>query len=100
MRNAPTPASQPEQAELPAMISTLCYYEGSLGPYHPHTLCLLILVGQEYWLAGLPEYGRPLLERAVRDAGQCLARDHELRLRAIAALRDLTEQPGGRAVLQ
>ena len=100
MRSAPPSASRPDQAELPAMISTLCVYESSLGPYHPHTLCLLIVVGHAYWLAGRPEYGRPLLERAVRDTGRYLGRDHDLRIRATAALRDLIDQPRRPVVLQ
>jgi hypothetical protein len=46
-------------------------------------------VGIAYWQAGEPRYARPLLERAVRDLGRYLGADHDLRLRAIATLRDL-----------
>jgi hypothetical protein len=39
--------------------------------------------------AGELACARPLLERAVRDLGRFLGTEHDLRLRAIAALRDV-----------
>src|SRR5580658_4880968 len=77
-----------ERTELPSMLATLCSYESWFGPYHPQTLCLMTQVAIAYWQAGEPQ-ARPLLERAVRDLGRYLGADHDLRLRAIAALRDL-----------
>jgi hypothetical protein len=71
------------------MLATLCSYESCFGPYHPQTLCLMAQVAIAYWQAGEIHRARPLLERAVRDLGHGLGQDHDLRLRAIAALRDL-----------
>jgi hypothetical protein len=71
------------------MLATLCSYESRFGPYHPQTLCLTAQVAIAHWQAGEPGPARPLLERAVRDMDHCLGREHDLRLRAIVALRDL-----------
>ncbi len=70
------------------MLATLCSYESWLGPYHPQTLRLMTQVAIAYWQAGEPQ-ARTLLELAVRDLGRHLGADHDLRLRAIATLRDL-----------
>lgn len=78
-----------DRSELRSMLATLCSYESWFGPYHPQTLRLMALVAMAYWQAGETGHARPLLERVVRDLGRCLGRDHELRLRAMAALRDL-----------
>jgi hypothetical protein len=78
-----------DRAELPSMRATLCSYESWLGPYHPQTLRLMAQLAIAYWEAGQPGHARPLLERVVRDVGRHLGREHELRLRAIATLRDL-----------
>jgi len=78
-----------DRSELPSMFATLCSYESWFGPYHPQTLRLMALLAIAYWQAGEPGHARPLLERAVRDLGHNLGRDHDLRLRAMAALRDL-----------
>jgi hypothetical protein len=77
-----------ERTELSSMLATLCSYESWFGPYHPQTLHLMTQVAIAYWQAGEPQ-ARPLLERAVRDLGRHLGADHDLRLRAIATLRDL-----------
>jgi len=77
-----------EQSDLKGMLATLCSYENCFGPYHPQTLRLMTQVAIAYWQAGEPG-ARPLLERAVRDLGRHLGADHDLRLRALAALRDL-----------
>ena len=77
-----------ERTELPSMLATLCSYENCFGPYHPQTLRLMTMVALALWQAGEPQ-ARPLLERAIRDLGRHLETDRELRLRAIAALRDL-----------
>jgi hypothetical protein len=78
-----------DRTELPSMLATLCYYESRFGPYHPHTLRRMAHVADAYWQAGELEHARPLLERVIKDVGRCLSRDHELRLKAIASLRDL-----------
>src|ERR1700689_2907889 len=78
-----------ERSQLPGMLATLCSYENWLGPYHPQTLCLMTQVAVAYWQAGEPGYARPLLERSVRDLGRHLGAEHDLRLLAMAALRDL-----------
>jgi hypothetical protein len=79
--------------EIPGMLATLCCWENWLGPYHPNTLRLSVELGIALWQGGDPARARPLLERAVRDLGRCLGRDHKLRLQALAALYDvLTEQ--------
>lgn len=82
-------AKSMEQGELASMLATLCSYESWFGPYHPQTLCLMAQVASAYWQAGEPRRARPLLERVVRDLGRFLDRDHDLRLRALATLRDL-----------
>jgi hypothetical protein len=77
------------QTELPGMLATLCSYENLFGPYHPQTLRLMAEIANAYWQAGELGHARPLLERAVRDLGRHLGTGHDLRLRALAALRDL-----------
>ncbi len=76
------------------MLATLCFYDNWLGPYHPRTLHLMVQVADACWHAGTVVYARPLLERAVRDIGRHLGQDHELRLRAMAMLRDLLATQG------
>jgi len=76
------------------MLATLCSYEGRFGPYHPHTLRLMAQVGMACRQAGELGVARPLLERVVRDADHCLGREHEVRLLAIAALRDVFAEQG------
>jgi hypothetical protein len=68
--------------ELASMVATLCCYEERFGPYHPMTLRLMTDVAIQLG-------HRAMLERAIRDVERFLGRTHELRLRAIAALRDL-----------
>ena len=83
-----------ERNDLPSMVSTLCSYENLFGPYHPHTLRLTAEAGLAFWHFGECAYARPLLERAIRDLGRYLGREHEARLRAIAGLRDLLLNEG------
>ena len=83
-----------DQAKLPGMLATLCFYDNWLGPYHPQTLHLMVQVAGAYCEAGLFGDARPLLERAVRDIGRHLGQDHDLRLTAMAALRDLLTAQG------
>jgi hypothetical protein len=71
------------------MLATLWSYESRFGPYHPQTLCLMTHLGAAYWQAGELRRARPLLERAVRDLARHLGEGHDLRLRALATLRDL-----------
>jgi hypothetical protein len=49
----------------------------------------MVEVGEALRENGERDRARPLLERAVRDLGRFLGRDHDPRLRAIASLRDL-----------
>jgi hypothetical protein len=71
------------------MLATLCWYESWLGPYHPQTLRLMAQVAIAYWQAGEAGHARPLLERAIRDLRRYGGPDQDLRLRAMAVLRDL-----------
>jgi len=82
-------ATSIDRAELPSMVATLCWYDSFFGPYHPQTLCLMAQVAFAYWQVGEVDHARPLLERVVKDLGRFLGRDHGMRLRAIATLRDL-----------
>jgi len=86
MQTAAPSTTSIDPGEIPGMLATLCSYEAWLGPYHPQTLSLLTQVGIAYLRAGETGYALPMLERAVRDLG---SHDHELRLQALEALRDL-----------
>ena len=83
-----------ERNDLLSMLSTLCSYQNLFGPFHPYTLHLMAEAGVVFWQYGECVYARPLLERAVRDLGRYLGREHEARLRAITALRDLLMNEG------
>ena len=83
-----------ERCELPSMIATLCSYQDFFGPHHPQTLCLMTEVGVAFWCHGELVRARCLLELAIRDLERYLGREHDVRLRAIAALRDLFIQQG------
>jgi hypothetical protein len=89
MQTPTNPAVNVDRAELPGMLATLCYYQDCFGPYHPQTLRLMTQVGIAYSQAGEQLRAAVLLERAVRDVARVLGADHDLRLRAIQALRDL-----------
>jgi hypothetical protein len=89
MQTAPGSTAANDQAELPSMLATLSCYESWLGPSHPQTLHLISNIAFVYSRAGEFDRCRPLLERVVRDAGRSYGRHSDLRLRAIAALRDL-----------
>jgi hypothetical protein len=71
------------------MAATLYSYECLLGPYHPQTLHLMAEVALALWHHGEIVHARPMLERTAADVGRHLGRDHALRLRTMAALRDL-----------
>jgi len=90
-----------DRAELPGMLATLTSYESLFGPYHQQTLHLLAHIAVACLQIGEAGYARPLLERAVRDMGRYLSREHELRIEAIEALRTLliAQQEYGRAAL-
>jgi tetratricopeptide (TPR) repeat protein len=83
------PATLIDKSELPGLLAALCYYQDCFGPYHPQTLRLMTQLGIAYSQAGEQPLAKVLLERVVRDLARILGADHELRLRAIAALRDL-----------
>jgi len=89
MQAATSRAIPIDPEKIPGMLATLCSYEAWLGPYHPQTLSLLTQVGIAYWQAGDARAALPVLEGAVRDLGGHLRPDHELRMQALAALRDL-----------
>jgi hypothetical protein len=89
MRTATSSAIPNDQNEIRSMLATLCSYENLFGPYHPQTLFLMAEAANACWQAGELAYARPLLERVVRDLARFLGTEHDLRLRAIAALRDL-----------
>jgi len=80
--------------ELPGMAATLYSYECLLGPYHPQTLHLMAEVALALWHHGEIAHARPMLERTAQDLRRHLGRDHDLRLRTIAALRDLLVKQG------
>jgi hypothetical protein len=90
-----------DRGELPGMLATLASYEGLFGPHDPQTLRLLAHIAVACLQIGETAYARLLLERAVRDMGRYLARDHELRIGTIEALRTLliAQQEYGRAAL-
>jgi hypothetical protein len=77
------------KSELPAMFAALCSYEDMFGPYHPQTLRLMVEVGIACVEKEEVGPARCLLARASRDLCTTLGRDHEVRVRAIEALRDL-----------
>jgi hypothetical protein len=78
-----------DPSEIPSMWATLCSYECLFGPYHPQTLCLMTELAVAYCSQGDFDRARPLLERLIPVLGQYLGREHELRLRALAALVEL-----------
>jgi hypothetical protein len=83
-----------DRNELPSMIATLFSYESWFGPYHPQTLRLMTEIGVACCKHGEIGPGRGLLERTIRDVGKYLGFDHELRFRALTALRDLFVRQG------
>jgi hypothetical protein len=89
MQSTTIPVLPTERSELASMLATLCSYETWFGPYHPQTLRLMAQVAITHWRAWEPRDARLLLERVIRDLGRHLGGDHDLRLRAIAILRDL-----------
>ena len=88
MRTTPT-GSIETRDDLSVLVATLCSYENLFGPYHPQTLALLVQAGEVFLQNGEADRARLLLERAVQDVARVLGRDHDLRIRAIAALRDV-----------
>jgi hypothetical protein len=94
MQTVPASATPIDGAQIPSMLATLYSYESLFGPYHPQTLGLTAQVADAFWQTGDFSHARPLLERTVRDVGRCLGRDHNIRLRAIATLRDLFVRQG------
>jgi hypothetical protein len=86
--NVPTRIEQPAFSDLSGMMAMLCSYEDRFGPYHPQTLALTTKLAGLLLQCGQVSQGGALLERVVRDARQYLAPHHEVRLKAVAALRD------------
>jgi hypothetical protein len=83
-----------EDTELPGMLATLSSYEDLLGPCHPMTLRLLTEVGIALWRHRETDDALIALERGLRDTTRTLERNHDLRLRLLAALRDLFTELG------
>src|ERR1035438_5490669 len=83
-----------DRANLPSLVATFCSYESLFGPYHPQTLQLLTTLGIAYWQAGELGLALSVLERAVRDLNGNLQRDHHLRLRALAAMKEVSLAQG------
>jgi hypothetical protein len=76
------------------MLATLCSYESRFGPYHPHTLQLMIAVGTKFANHGDAPRARLFLERAVADLSRVSDRHSESRRRALLILRELAERDG------
>ncbi|MGA7239852.1 MAG: tetratricopeptide repeat protein [Bryobacteraceae bacterium] len=74
--------------ELPAMLATFSSYEDMLGPCHPLTLRLLTEVGITLWRERRIDEALIVLHRGLRDTARALGRNHDLRLRQLATLRD------------
>jgi hypothetical protein len=85
-----------EGTELPGMLATLSSYEDLLGPCHPLTLRLLTEVGIALWRHRRTDDALIVFERGLRDTTRALGRNHDLRLRLLAALRDLFTELGDR----
>jgi hypothetical protein len=83
-----------EGTELPGMWATFSSYEDLLGPCHPLTLRLLTEVGITLWRHRRTDDALIVLQRGLRDTTRALGRNHDLRLRLLAALRDLFTELG------
>jgi hypothetical protein len=81
--------SELHRTELASMLATLFSYDNLFGPNHPQTLQLMAEVGIALCRSGQLDRAQPLLERGVRDLERILGRNHDLRLRILAALGDL-----------
>jgi hypothetical protein len=92
-RNWPLESEQ-DRTELSSMLATLFSYESLFGPNHPQTLQLMAEVGIALCRSGQLDDAQPLLERGVHDLERVLGRNHDLRLRILAALRDLFVRRG------
>jgi hypothetical protein len=79
-------------SDLAGMIATLCSYESWFGPYHSQTLQLTTTVAIAYGEQGRFAEACRLLERVLRDTRRLAGPSHDLRLRALTALRDLWVQ--------
>ena len=76
------------------MLATFSSYEDLFGPCHPLTLRLLTEVGITLWRHRRTEDALIVFERGLRDTTRALGRNHDLRLRLLAALRDLFTELG------
>src|SRR5215471_19081817 len=83
-----------EGADLPSMWATFCSYESLFGPYSPVTLRLLAEVGITLWRQRRTDDALIVLQRGLRDTTRTLGRNHDLRLRLLAALRELFTELG------
>jgi len=76
-------------ADLPAMIATLCSYDGLFGPRHIQTLSLAANIAEVLRGLGQQRTAMSLLERVVRDLAHSVGRAHARRISALSTLRDL-----------
>jgi hypothetical protein len=76
------------------MLATFSSYEDLFGPCHPLTLRLLAEVGITLWRHRRTDDALAALQRGLRDTARALGRNHDLRLRLLAALRDLFTELG------
>jgi hypothetical protein len=82
-------AHAPSTTELAAMLATLCVYEERFGPGSIHTLRLAIVVAEEFRRLGAMARSRRILEAVARESATAFGPDHDLRVDALARLRDL-----------
>ncbi len=78
-----------QAAELPAMIATLCSYDGLFGPRHIQTLSLAAHIAEVLRGVGQQRTAVSLLERVARDLVHSVGRAHAKRISALSTLRDL-----------
>jgi hypothetical protein len=86
--------SELDRTELGSMLATLFSYESLFGPNHPKTLHLMAEVGIALCRGDQLDDAQPLLECGVCDLERVLGRNHDLRLRVLAALGDLFVRRG------
>jgi hypothetical protein len=79
----------PEGTELPGMLATFSSYQDLFGPCHPLTLRLLTELGIMLWRHRRTNDALIVLQQGLRDSTRAFGRNHDLRLRLLATLRDL-----------
>jgi hypothetical protein len=77
-----------------SMTATLASYDHFFGPHHPQTLAVMAHLGRALWLAGDPEQGRRMLERAAHGLSKALPPTHPARLLALSSLGEILFEQG------